>query len=194
MQGTLLILGAGGHGKAVAEAALLSGIWKKVAFVDDRWPNLRTVFGLPVISNIAGLSDISSQWEAAIAAVGQNSLRQQWLKVIRTAGLASATVVHPSACVSPSAVIGEGTAIMALAMIGVDVSIGECSIINAHTTVDHDVRLGSFVHLGIGVHLAGGVQIGSNVWLQVGCCASYGVVVADNVVYMPKTVLSSGCT
>jgi sugar O-acyltransferase (sialic acid O-acetyltransferase NeuD family) len=190
MQGTLLILGAGGHGKAIAEAALLSGVWSKVAFVDDRWPSLNTVFGLPVLSNIAGLSEVSSQWDAAIPAVGQNSLRQQWLKAIRTAGLTAATVVHPSACVSPSAVIGEGTAIMALAMIGVDVSIGECSIINAHATVDHDVRLGSFVHLGIGVHLAGGVQIGSNVWLQAGCCAGCGVVVADNEVCMPSTVLS----
>jgi hypothetical protein len=51
---TLLILGAGGHGKAVAESALLSGTWRRVLFVDDPWPTLPTSFGLPVVSDIAG--------------------------------------------------------------------------------------------------------------------------------------------
>lgn len=189
----LLILGAGGHGKAVAEAALLSGKWHDIAFVDDCWPHKSTVFGINIVSNIEGLTQIASEWTAATPAVGNNALRQQWMRVINSVNMPMATVIHPSACVSSSAIIGSGTAIMALAMIGVDVLIGECSIINAHSTVDHDVRLGDFVHLGVGVHLAGGVQVGSNVWLQVGCCVGYGVVVADNEIRMPGTVLCSVC-
>ena len=56
---TLLVIGAGGHGKAVAEAALLSGEWQRIAFVDDRWPELREGFGWPVVADVGGLAALS---------------------------------------------------------------------------------------------------------------------------------------
>ena len=187
----LLILGAGGHGKAVAEAALLSGKWHDVAFVDDCWPQRSTVFGINVVSNIEGLPQIASDWTAAIPAIGNNALRQQWMRVISSVNMPIATVIHPSACVSSSAIIGNGLAIMALAMVGVDVKMGQGVIINAHSTVDHDVVLGDFVHLGVGTHLAGGVKVGDNSWLQVGSCAGYRVVLADNHICNPGTIFSA---
>lgn len=175
----LLILGAGGHGKAVAEAALLSGHWSDVAFVDDRWPALLAVSGLPIVANVAGLNEISGTAAGAIAAVGNNVLREQWHKTILNAGLPLVTVIHPSAIVSGSARIGLGTAIMALAVAGVDACIGEGAVINAHATLDHDATMGDFAHLGVGVHIAGGVQIGARAWLQAGVAAGYRVVVPD---------------
>ena len=42
MEKKLLILGAGGHGKAVAEAAKLNKEWTHIAFIDDRWPHDRS--------------------------------------------------------------------------------------------------------------------------------------------------------
>lgn len=186
---TLLIVGAGGHGKAVAEAALLSGEWQRIAFVDDRWPALRETFGWPVVSDVAGLAALEVQAEGAIAAIGNNAKREQCIKVIHAAGLPLVSVVHPRACVSPAATIGAGTAIMALAMVGVDAAIGEGAIVNANATVDHDASLGNFAHLGVGVQLAGGVNIGARTWLQAGCSAGYLVVVGDGVVCAPGTVL-----
>lgn len=188
---TLLILGAGGHGKAVAEAALLSGHWQRIAFVDDRWPQLQTTFGWPVVTDVASLSTVTGIADAAIAAVGNNATRERWLKAICTVGLPVATVVHPRACVSASAQIGAGTAIMALAMVGVEVRIGEGAILNAGSTVDHDATLGDFAHLGVGVQIAGGVQIGARTWLQAGCCAGYRVVVPDGAQHGPGTALDA---
>jgi len=188
---TLLILGAGGHGKAVAEAALLSGEWQRIAFTDDRWPELSESFGWPVVTNLAGLAALEIQVAGAIAAVGNNAAREHCVKAIRAAGLPLVTVVHPRACVSAAAVIGAGTAIMALAMVGVDATIGEAAIVNATATVDHDASLGDFAHLGVGVQLAGGVRIGARTWLQAGCSAGYRVVVGDGVVCAPGTVLQA---
>ena len=188
---TLLIIGAGGHGKAVAEAALLSGEWQLIAFADDRWPELCETFGWPVVSDVAGLAALEIQVAGAIAAVGNNAVREQWVKAIRAAGLPLVTVVHPRACVSAAATIGAGTAIMALAMVGVDAVIGEGAIVNANATVDHDASLGDFAHLGVGVQLAGGVQIGARTWLQAGCSAGYRVVVGDGVVCAPGMVLQA---
>lgn len=189
MKKTLLILGAGGHGKAVAEAALLSGKWQRVCFADDRWPELQESFGCSVVANSGTLADLVGQVDAAIAAVGNNALRERWLAELQACGIPLATVVHPAASVSPSAELGEGSAVMALAMVGADVRGGKGVIVNAHATVDHDAALGDFAHLGVGVHLAGGVRIGARAWLQAGCCAGYRVVVVDGAVLAPGTVL-----
>lgn len=186
----LLIIGAGGHGKAVAEAALLSGLWTEVFFVDDRWPTLQTVMGLPVVSSVPELANYSGKIDGAIAAVGNNRVREQWLDNLKALNIPVASIVHPSAVVSPTAHIDEGTAVMALAMVGVDVQIGRGAIINANATVDHDARLGDFAHLGVGVQLAGGVKIGARTWLQAGTCAGYHVALPDGAVTEPGAVLT----
>ena len=178
---TLLVLGAGGHGKVVAEAALLSGEWQHIAFVDDRWPVLHKTFGWPVLSDLMGLATLEIKVDGVVVAVGNNAVREEWVKAIRAAELPLVSVVHPRAWVSTAATIGPGTVILALAMVGADATIGEAAIVNANATVDHDASLGDFAHIGVGVQLAGGVKIGARAWLQAGCSAGYGVVVADGV-------------
>lgn len=179
MAKTLFVLGAGGHGKAVAEAALLSGKWQRVLFIDDRWPELKESFNLPVVSSVAGLAKVSSDAQGAIAAVGNNEVRQQWCMAIEQAGIELVSVVHPRAYVSSSVALGAGAAVMALAVVGVDAQVGRGAIINANATLDHDAVLGDFGHLGVGVQIAGGVRVGARAWLQAGCCAGYNVIVPD---------------
>ncbi|WP_083251704.1 MULTISPECIES: acetyltransferase [Pseudomonas] len=188
-QGRLLILGAGGHGKAVAEAAQLSAAWDEIVFVDDRWPALTHVAGFTVVASLQTLEQVCRPGDSAIAAVGNNALRERWLAQVRRLGIVVATVVHPHASVSSTAEIGEGCAVMALAMVGVDALLGEGVIINAHATVDHDACVEAYGHLGVGVHLAGGVTVGARAWLQAGCVAGYGVRVAAGVVMEPGRAL-----
>src|SRR5690554_1932238 len=157
MAKTLLILGAGGHGKAVAESALLSGDWQRVLFVDDRWPALQESFGLPVVSDVAGLDKFVDKAQGAIAAVGNNEVREQWCKAIEQADIKLVVVVHLRAYVSAALVLGAGTAVMALAVVGVDAHVGRGTIIAANATLDHDAGLGDSGHLGVGVQIAGGV-------------------------------------
>lgn len=83
---TLVIIGAGGYGKAVVDAALLNGEWQRIAFVDDRWPELSENFCWPVVTNLVGLAALEIQVGGAIAAVGNNAMREQWVKAIHTAG------------------------------------------------------------------------------------------------------------
>jgi len=189
MSNTLLILGAGGHGKAVAESALLTGTWQRVQFVDDRWPVLQESFGLPVVSDIAGLVQAAADAHGAIAAVGNNQVREQWCNAIEHAGLELVSIVHPRAYVSSSVALGAGSAVMALAMVGVDAQVGRATIINANATLDHDAVLGDFAHLGVGVQIAGGVRVGARAWLQAGCCAGYNVVVPDSASIAAGTAL-----
>lgn len=186
---TLLVLGAGGHGKAVAEAALLSGEWRRVVFADDRWPQLTESFGVSVVGKPGCLERLSGKVDAGIAAVGNNQLRRAWQEALAEAQIPLACVVHPRAWVSPSAKVGPGTAIMALAVVGTDARLGNGVIVNAGAVVDHDAEVGDFGHLGVGVSLAGGVRVSAAAWLQAGCAAGYGVVVEGGAVLAPGTVL-----
>ncbi|MBD9656077.1 acetyltransferase [Pseudomonas sp. PDM12] len=189
MESILLILGAGGHGRAVAEAALLSGKWQSVRFLDDRWPELSDLYGIAVVGKPEDIDAHASTGSAAIAAVGNNALRERWSQLIETAGLPLAKVIHPRAFVSNAAEVGNGVAVMAMAMVGVGAVLGQGAIVNANATVDHDAVLGDFAHLGVGVQLAGGVKVGARAWLQAGCCAGYHVVVEDGALHAPGTVL-----
>lgn len=186
---TLLILGAGGHGKAVAEAALLSKDWDRVVFADDRWPALQQCFGCEVVSDVASISAIRSSVAGAIAAVGNNIRREMWCTMIEKADIPLVTVIHPKACVSGSATIGSGCAIMVGAIVGTDASLGRAAIVNAGAIVDHDAVLADFAHLGVGVKLAGGVTVGQRAWLQAGTSAGYGVSVPADTETEPGTAL-----
>lgn len=187
---TLLILGAGGHGKSVAEAALLSGQWHQVIFADDRWPHLKDCLGFPVVANLADIGSLVDKVDGAIAAVGNNKVRAEWTAQIIESKLPLATVIHPSAFVSQYAEIGLGTAIMAHVVVGAETKVGQGAILNANATLDHDASMGDYAHLGVGVQIAGGVQIGNYAWLQAGVSAGYHVIVNDFENIAPGTTLA----
>lgn len=189
MDRTLLVLGAGGHGKSVAEAALLTGQWEDVFFLDDAWPNINSALDCPVVGKVGSVNEWAQKCQGAIAAVGNNSVRQAWMGLIEQASIELVSVIHPRAWVSPSAVVGAGTAVMAGAIVGTVSTVGKGAIINANATVDHDVVMDDFAHLGVGVQLAGGVKVGAAAWLQAGSSCGYNVVVEAGVVHAAGTVL-----
>lgn len=191
MDRTLLILGAGGHGKSVAEAALLAGVWQNIVFLDDAWPQVSEALGFPVAGKVSATAEWQGRCQGAIAAVGNNAVREQWIGHIEGAGVELVSVIHPRSWVSPSAVIGAGTAIMAGAVVGTVSSLGKGVIVNSNATVDHDVVIGDYAHLGVGVQLAGGVKVGCRAWLQAGSSCGYNVTVEPGVMFGPGTVLSA---
>lgn len=191
MTRTLLVLGAGGHGKSVAEAALLSGDWNEVIFLDDNWPQDSQVLGCEVLGRVDAIHQVASRCHGAIAAVGNNAVREQWIGLIERAGIELVSIFHPKAWVSPSAKVGPGTAIMAGAVVGTAATVGKGAIINANATVDHDAVMEVLSHIGVGVQLAGGVRVGARAWLQAGSCCGYHVVVEAEATLAPGTVLSA---
>lgn len=185
---TLIVVGAGGHGAAVAEAAMLSGQWADVVFLDDGYPAKLECQGWPVIGSMAALEQCPAG-SGVIVAIGNQAAREQKFVQLRQAGMKLVSIVHPKAWVSEGAALGKGVAVMAGAIVGINAKVGDGAIVNANATVDHDVVLEAFAHLGVGVQLAGGVKVGRAAWLQAGSCAGYRVVVADGAVTQPGTAL-----
>ncbi|HSK67850.1 MAG TPA: NeuD/PglB/VioB family sugar acetyltransferase, partial [Candidatus Limnocylindria bacterium] len=118
---------------------------------------------------------------ALIVGIGDNAVRERIAGQL--AGIARFyTAVHPSAVVAQGVVLGEGTAVMALAAVNVGSHIGRHCILNTSCSVDHDCQVGDFTHVSPGAHLAGGVRVGPRCHLGVGCAVIPGITLCAGCV------------
>ncbi|WP_310936220.1 acetyltransferase [Variovorax sp. UMC13] len=173
----LLIIGAGGHGRTVAEAVLLGQEYELTAFLDDAPDGVQLLGGIPVWGGTSELASCRGQVDAVVVAIGRNALRETLHAYVAAVGFPLATVVHPRAIVSPSALIGPGCAVMAGAVIGTQACLAEGAIANCGAVVDHDCLVEAFGHLGVGACMSGGSALGRGAWLQAGAVLGYGVKV-----------------
>ncbi len=177
----LAILGASGHGKVIADAALLSG-FDEVVFFDDSWPKLAECSRWHIAGDSAQLISRCREFCGVIIAIGNNAIRASKCIALLDAGAILTTVVHPSAVISPFAVIGSGSFIAAAAVVQVDAVVGRFCIVNTNSVVEHDCTLGEAVHISPGVMLAGAVSIGDRSWIGIGACARQLVSIGSDVV------------
>jgi sugar O-acyltransferase (sialic acid O-acetyltransferase NeuD family) len=186
----LLIVGAGGHGQSVAEAAELNGQFEVIGFVDDGVAIGALVMGYPVLGGATLLSAYAAVCDQVVVAIGNNALRASLVDRLVQAGLSLATVMHPKAMVSPRARLGAGSAVMAGAIVGTEAQLGLGAIVNCGAVVDHHACVEDFGHLGVGACMAGGTVLGAKAWLQAGSALGYGVKVPAGTVLPPGTALA----
>lgn len=173
MKNKLLIIGASGHGKVVADIALKMNKWKSIAFLDDD-QNIKTSIGIRVIDTSSNMFKYIDEYEI-IVGIGNNETRQKVYEVLEIEGATIPVLIHPTAVIGESVEIGKGTVVMAGAVINSSTKIGKGCIINTGSTIDHDNKIEDFVHISPGVHLAGTVTVGLGSWLGVGCIVSNNV-------------------
>lgn len=175
----LLILGAGGHGRVMAEAAEAAAIWQEIAFLDDRHAVLNGSLRWPVPAGIREARRFASAYADATVAVGDSAMRLAWIDMLAAEGFCLPPLVHPAAWVSPTASLGEGCVVMAGAVLQADSQLGRGCIVNTGASIDHDCRLGDGVHVCPGAHLGGDVRVGAGSWLGIGCSVIQGVRIGE---------------
>jgi len=177
----LAILGASGHGKVVADAALAAG-WQVVTFYDDAWPVVSANGPWEVVGRTAELLRDAPQLDGAVVAIGDNATRLAKLRQLLAGGVVLVSVVHPSAVVSPRAEVGEGSVIFAGAVLNPFARLGRGCIVNSGASVDHDCELADGAHVSPGAHLGGGVRVGEASWIGIGASVKQDVVIGGGVV------------
>ncbi|MCR6477492.1 NeuD/PglB/VioB family sugar acetyltransferase [Variovorax sp. ZS18.2.2] len=187
----LLIIGAGGHGRSVAEAVLLRNEYLLAGFLDDGVGGQERLWDWPILGATSMLPACRGQVDVVIVAIGSNSLREALHARIRAEGFAFATVIHPAAVVSPRAVVDKGCVVLAGAVIGTGAQLGEGVIVNSGAVVDHDCIVEPFAHLGVKAGMGGGSVLGRRAWMQVGASVLHGARVAPDQICTSQSLGSA---
>lgn len=172
MKKKLLIIGASGHGKVVADIALSLGKWEEIAFLDDD-KSIKKSLGLEVIGTSVKIAGYIDEYDMFVA-IGNNEIRKKLYMKLEQLGASIPVLVHPSAVIGKEVTIDKGTVVMAGVVINCSTTIGKGCIINTGATIDHDSEIGEFVHISPGVNIAGTVKIGESSWIGAG-----GIVIND---------------
>ncbi|GHF87876.1 acetyltransferase [Thalassotalea marina] len=175
----LLIIGAGGHGKVIADCAEASCQFSEIAFLDDSHPERDTNLAWPIIDKSSAWKIYKEEYDFALA-LGHNKSRLAMYKALQDSNARMPNIVHPRAVVSKHVSLGAANVIFAGAVVNPGVSIGNACIINTGATVDHDCTLGDAIHISPGANLAGTVSVGDLTWFGVGSCSVQSIDIAFN--------------
>lgn len=183
----LIIIGAGGHGKVIADAALKNG-YTNICYIDDHATG--DVMGFPIIGTTADIECLNDGSMDFIIGIGNNAVRKELAEKYQVNWV---SIVHPSAQIAFNVRIGRGTVVMANAAVNACATIGEHCIINTGAIVEHDNVIENYVHISPNVALGGTVRIGSlthvgigatvknNTDICSGCTIGAGAVVIKNI-------------
>lgn len=176
MSKKLVIIGASGHGKVIADIAIKNG-YEIVGFLDDN-DAIQSILGFPVLGKVEDVPKYQGTCEFVIA-IGDNVIRK---KIAEQYDVEWATLIHPSAVIGMGVQIGKGSVVMANAVINPSAKVGQHCIINTGAIIEHDNVLADYVHVSPKVALAGTVCIGEGTHIGIGASVKNNLEIVGEVV------------
>lgn len=173
MKDKLIIIGASGHGKVVADIAIKTKKWRSVKFLDDD-ETIKITMGVEVIGKVSDAFKYMDEADFFVA-IGSNTTREKIHERLIVEGLSLVNLIHPSAVIGSDVDIGIGAVVMAGVVINSATRIGKGCIINTGSSIDHDNIIEEYVHISPGVRTAGNVKVGKATWLGIGSIVSNNV-------------------
>lgn len=173
MLNDVIILGAGGHAKVIADIVLSSGD-RLLGFLDDNQTD--SVLGYPVLGTIRE-NDKFQPTAKFVIGIGSNYIRKELSEKYQLSWL---TAIHPNAIIGRDVTIGEGTVVMAGAIINPSSIIGKHCIINTGAIVEHDNRIGDYVHISPNATLCGNVRIGAMTHIGAGATIRNNITICSD--------------
>jgi len=195
----LLIIGTGGQGKVILDAVKKN--YDSIAFMTNDTQALG-IKGYPIIyEKEISIDNIIKEYDELIVAIGNNNVRLRLSLEYKARGIKLATIIHPQAVISESAIIGEGTVVFANAVINPYANIGIACIINTGAIIEHDCILEDGVHISPNAAMGGTVNVGKKTWICIGSSIANNIKIGENVVIgagsvvlknIPNNVLVAG--
>ncbi|MES2651654.1 MAG: acetyltransferase [Bacteroidota bacterium] len=163
----IIIYGASGHGKVIAELIQAAYQDINIFFADDR--EVKIFFEL----HVGNPKEVLNKDSQIIIGIGNNRIRKRISNELFNSNFV--TLVHPRAYVSNSAKLNSGTVVMAGACINTNALIGAHVIINTNSSIDHDCIIDDYAHISPNVGLAGNVKIGEGSHIGIGANIIQGI-------------------
>ena len=176
----LIIIGAGGHGKVIADNALKNG-YTDISFVDDCATG--DCMGFPIIGTSAEIESLNDGKTDFIIGIGNNSIRKM---IAEKYDVNWVTLIHPSAQISVNVSFEKGTVVMAGAVVNVCTKIGKHCIVNTGAVIEHDNVIEDYAHISPRAALGGTVCIGECTHIGI------GAVIKNNITVHKECVIGAG--
>lgn len=168
MNKNVIVIGAGGHGKVIADI-IVANKDHFIGYLDD-----------DLTKSVLGAINDYSKYDNCefVIGIGNNETR----KKISSLPIKWYSAIHPSAVISPSAIIGEGTVVMPNAVINADAVIGKHCIINTGAIIEHDDAINDYAHISVGAKLGGTVTIGRQSMIGIGATVKNNITIQENAI------------
>ena len=151
----LIILGAGGFGRTVADVAEQMNRYDQILFLDDASDHPCSEYE-------------NYKFDYIYPAFGDNTTRLFWVEKLFQEGCKVPTIIHPSAYISPKAVVKTGTVVLPNAVINTDTIIEEACIINLSAVIDHGCIIEKGCHICLGAVIKGENRINKLTKIEAG--------------------------
>lgn len=171
----IVLVGASGHGKVVADIAKLNG-YDKIVFLDDN-DKVNSCSGYPVAGKVCEYLNYDCDF---FVSIGNAGIREKLMRQLSQADKNIPVLIHPNAVIAENTKIGYGTVIMAGAVINPDTVIGIGCIVNTCASADHDCVVGDYAHISVGAHICGTVRVGKGSWIGAGATVSNNINITDD--------------
>ena len=172
----LLLVGAGGFGRMVAEQVMLQ---YNCAFADDGQPVDTEICGIPVVGGLADLPELRKEYGLLVVGIGNNQFRAQVYEKAKALGYAFPNIIAPSAYISPYAKLGCGCVVLQNACIQNGASVGDGVLLNAGTEVHCDAAVGNCALIYTNSVIRTGANVGSYTRIGSNCTICNNATVPD---------------
>jgi sugar O-acyltransferase, sialic acid O-acetyltransferase neuD family len=172
----LIIIGAGGHGRVVADIAEQVHRYKSIAFLDDVTPS--DAFSYPFLGDTSKAENFIHEYDIFVA-IGNSKARQKFMERLAQHGAIFPTLIHPNAVISKDVVIEMGTVIMPGVVINRGAKLGLGVIVNTSSSIDHDCTVDDYCHIAVGSHICGTVKIGQHTWIGAGATVNNNISICS---------------
>lgn len=158
MMRKIILIGNGGHSKVIKDIIEAQQQFEVVGFLDDKFDSYfeNEHYFYDSLQNI----ELYKSDYLFNIAIGNNFVREKIFQEMEVNIEQFPVLIHPTACISPSVSIGNGTVVMPGTVINADTVIGKHSIVNSGAIIEHDNDISDFVHLSPNATLAGNVTVG----------------------------------
>jgi sugar O-acyltransferase (sialic acid O-acetyltransferase NeuD family) len=180
----ILVVGAGGFGREVAEWArqtwpdrsgLVAGMLSEddAALADTGCP-------LPIVGRPSDFEPTAG--DCLLLGIGIPRVRRRVAEALLARGGNFLTLMHPTAVIAATARIGAGVVICPHSVVSVDTRLGDFALLNYHTSLGHDAIVGDYSVLSPYATLGGSAAIGADVFLGLHATVGPRITVGDRVV------------
>lgn len=183
MKEKILLIGGGGHCKAVIDVIELEDKYIIAGIIDKKELIGEDVFGYKIVGCDDDLKELFREYKYAIVTIGQiksNTLRVKLFSILKEIGYTLPVIISPLAYVSKHSVVDEGTVVMHQALINSNVKVGKNCIINSKALIEHDCVIEDNCHISTSAVINGGVIVKAGTFFGSNATSKEAIVIEEN--------------